>query len=745
MIVKNLLRRKGRTILTALGIGIGVAAIIVLSSLADGLEAGYQAVASGSKADFVLSDKAAYDITLSRVDESLGDALLAMPEVSAVSPMLQGLVQTEGTPYFFVFSYPADSFVLERFQVVEGVGLYSREADETRGKPLLLGSAAAESLDKSVGDIIRVGDSAFRVVGIYETGEALEEGAALLRMGDAQQLLEMQGAVNLFYVKVDDPALGERLQARIARQYPDLKLTTTGELTAHNEEADSIRGMATGIAVLALTIGGLGMTNAQLMAILERTREIGVLRALGWRRGRVLLMILGESILVGLAGGLIGIALAWLLLFTFSDALAAFGVTTALSLTLLGRAFLLVGLLGVIGGLYPAYRATQLQPVEALRYEGGSSGRRASRLPLGGMALQNLWRRRGRTLLTLGAIGFTVGAVMAVDAIARSVNSLMSGFFGGAEVVVRQADISDFAYSLLDERIGDRIAAMPEVAYVDGTLIGFATLQDIGWFFVLGYEPRGAAIEQFKVAEGRRVTNNHEIMIGASYADAHHIDVGETIDLGGTRFKVVGIYQGNAEFMELGGVVTLRAAQAYTGNPRKVQFFNVTLQDPRQADAVVEAINARFPEVHAAVAGEFAGQLPDMATMRALAGAISVLAALLGGVGMMNTMLMTVLERTREIGVLRALGWRRRKILFLILNEALALGLISAVVGVGVAFGLAWLLGRLPFYGDAFQPVWEAGVFVNAALIALALGLIGGLLPAIRASRMQPIEALRYE
>jgi putative ABC transport system permease protein len=111
----------------------------------------------------------------------------------------------------------------------------------------------------------------------------------------------------------------------------------------------------------------------------------------------------------------------------------------------------------------------------------------------------------------------------------------------------------------------------------------------------------------------------------------------------------------------------------------------------------------------------------------------------------MNTMLMTVLERTREIGVLRALGWRRRKILMLILNEALALGLLSVVVGVGVAFLLTWLLGRLPFYGDAFQPVWEAGVFVRAAVIALALGLIGGLFPAIRASRMQPIEALRYE
>jgi putative ABC transport system permease protein len=361
------------------------------------------------------------------------------------------------------------------------------------------------------------------------------------------------------------------------------------------------------------------------------------------------------------------------------------------------------------------------------------------------MALQNLWRRKGRTLLTLGAIGFTVGAVMVIDGISRSVNDMMGGFFGGAEVVVRQADISDFAYSLLDERIGDRIAAMPEVAYVDGTLIGFAAMPDVGWFFLLGYEPRGAAIEQFRVVEGERIVSNREIMVGSSTADAHDVDVGETLDVGGTRFKVVGIYEANAEFMELGGVISLRAAQAFTGNARKVQFLNVTLVNPRDADAVVEAINTQYPETHAAVAGEFAGQLPDMATLDAMAGGISVLAALLGGLGMMNTMLMTVLERTREIGVLRALGWRQGKILSLILKEALALGLFSAVVGVGVAFGLAELLGGLPFYGDAFQPVWEAEVFIRAAVIALALGLIGGLFPAIRASRMQPIEALRYE
>jgi ABC-type antimicrobial peptide transport system permease subunit len=745
MIFKNLFRRKERTLLTVLGIGIGVAAIIGLSSLADSLESGYQAVATGSKADFVLSDPEAYDIIISSVDESIGDDLLAMPEVETVSAMIQGLVQAEGTPYFFVFSYPADSFVLERFQVVSGVGLYSREADEMRGKPLLLGLAAAESLNKEVGDVIRVGDGTFRVVGIYETGEAFEEGAALLRTEDAQNLLGMQHKASLFYIRVKDPALGDRLKRRVERKYPALHLGTTADMANKDDQADSLRGMVIIVSILAVTIGGLGMMNAQLMSVMERTREIGVLRAVGWSSFRVLLMILGESLAVGLLGGLVGVGLAWLMLFLFSDQITAFGATTAIRPALLLRGFGLVFTLGLVGGLYPAHRASQLQPIEALRYEGGSAGKEAKRLPVGGLALQNLWRRKSRTLLTVGAIGITVGAVMALDAFMRGATGMMTGFFTGSEVVVRQADIADLSLSLLDERVGERIAAMPDVKYASGMLVGWADLEDMGWFVLMGHEPRGVSITEFNVIEGQRIATNHQIMVGHTFAEANDIEVGETLAVGSTRFRVVGIYEADVPFLEMGGVVTLRDAQVYTGHPRKVTLLAAYLHDPNKAQAVADEINASFPEVHAAVTGEFAEQLPDMQNASAMAGGMAVMATILGGVGMMNTMLMTVLERTREIGVLRALGWRRRQILGLILREALAMGAVGAAAGVGVAFGLAAVVNTLPFYGDAITPVWETSVFVRSVVIALTLGLLGGLYPAYRATRMQPVEALRYE
>ena len=179
LILKNLLRRRGRTILTIAGIGIGVAAIVALGAMAEGFEASYNSMLSGSQADYVISQPDAFDISMSAVDEELGEKLAVMPEVEAVSGMLEGFVQAEGIPYFFVFGYPEDSYILSRFQIVEGEPLDAPRSGHRQGKPLLLGSAVAETLEKSAGDTLRIGESVYRVVGIYETGEAFEDSAAV--------------------------------------------------------------------------------------------------------------------------------------------------------------------------------------------------------------------------------------------------------------------------------------------------------------------------------------------------------------------------------------------------------------------------------------------------------------------------------------------------------------------------------------------------------------------------------------
>ncbi len=142
------------------------------------------------------------------------------------------------------------------------------------------------------------------------------------------------------------------------------------------------------------------------------------------------------------------------------------------------------------------------------------------------------------------------------------------------EIMLRQADISDTSLSVIDDRVIDKIAAMPEVRSASGVVLAFPMLPEAGGFFIIfGYAPNEFAIQRYKVIEGEPITSNHQLMIGKSMAKTMNKGVGDTIDLSGVRFQIVGVYEFKIGFEEMGGVITLRdaaeiqrqAAQIYHG------------------------------------------------------------------------------------------------------------------------------------------------------------------------------------
>jgi ABC-type antimicrobial peptide transport system permease subunit len=744
MIFKNLSRRKGRTILTLLGIAIGVAAMIALGAVSRGMAAGFSAMSQGSEADLVLTQANAISALISSVDQDIADELRTWPEVADVDGVLLANAVTGDLSYLFLFGYDPEGFAIEHFPIVEGQSL--AEAKGTRGKPILLGQRAAEGMELGVGDSLHLGESTFRVVGIYETGDGFEDAGAVLPLVEAQGYAGQSRSVAMIYVQLKDPAEAERLRARVERRYPDLTLSTTSGFVEQEQMIEILDGAMMAISGLAIVIGGITMGNTLLMAVFERTREIGLLRSLGWRRRRVLALILGESLVLSLLGGLLGIGLGVAATFALSrsaSVLSAFG--SQFTPDLFTRALAVVFVLGLAGGAYPAWWASRLLPVEAMRYEGGSEGHMSRHLP-GGMTVRNLWRRRTRTSLTLLAIGVSIAAVVSLGAIAEGATFLITQIFRASQtdLFAIQADV-DADFSTIDERKGARIAARPGVEAVSGIIMTAVNTDEMPMLLVFGYHPREFAIRHFRVVEGEPLSGRRQVLLGRKAADAMGLSVGDTLRLLDSRFRVAGIYETGLSYEDIGVVIGMREAQSLVGKPRHVMYYGIKLHDPTQAEAVRDELGTLFPGIDFALTADVAEAMSDFRVMGQMVTSISALAVLIGTLGMLNTMLMSVLERTREIGVLRSLGWRRRQVLGMILKEALFLGAVGGVCGIAIGWGLSRLIGLAPGVFGAFEPMYTPGVFVQAVLVALLAGAIGGLYPAWRATQMRPVEALRYE
>jgi ABC-type antimicrobial peptide transport system permease subunit len=534
--------------------------------------------------------------------------------------------------------------------------------------------------------------------------------------------------------------------------FPDLSISKGSGNSAAEQWVGMIQAMAWGIAAIAIIVGGLGMMNTMVMSVFERTREIGVLRALGWRRSQVMTLILGEAAALSLIGGLIGVVLG-VSMVQAGSGIPGFGafLQGKYSPGLFAQGLLTALLLGTAGGLYPAWWASKLTPIEALRYEGGLSGsRRRGSKPNGPQlppALRDLGRRKVRTALTVLGIGVGVAAIVALNGISEGMIQQLNQVAGGSslgDLTLMQRGVPDMSLSAIDERVGRAIGAMPEVETTSGMVLGFSSQPGMTFFIILGLDPNSPPMRHFNLAEGRSIQRPNEILLGRAAADALKKGVADTLQVFNGVYRIVGIYETGVGFEEAGGVFALREAQTILSRPRQVSYLLVDVRNPQDVEAVRQAIERRFPDVKASTSSEFAQNTDDIQTLESMTGAIVFMALVVGGIVILNTMIMTIYERTREIGTLRALGWRKRRILGAVVREAVLLSTLAGLVGVLLGVGLVMLAGASPA-ASYLQGSFTPQMLAQAVAIAVVLGVLGGLYPAWRASRLSPVEALRYE
>jgi len=368
LILKNPFRNKTRSALAIVGIAVGIATIVALGLVTGGLKAATSETLKAGGSDLTVTE-ANSNFMSGTIDEARVNELSDISGVKNAAGVLRKTPTINnpvkgGFGSFSVNGIPRDKISVVDIDSVEGAMFSSGS------KEIILGKTAAESLEKKVGDSINLFGESFTITGIFETGNIMYDGAAFTSLDTLQNITNSQGEVSTIYVQVYDDTNLTELSQSIEATYPnELTASSASALSDRINEGLGIIDSATwAISLLAIFIGGVGVVNTMIMSIYERTREIGVLKAVGWRSRRILGMIMGESIVLTLIAAVVGTVLG-ILAAEAGLSLLSGKISPAYSLDVFVRGFLVAILVGVLGGIYPAYRASRLPPTEALRYE----------------------------------------------------------------------------------------------------------------------------------------------------------------------------------------------------------------------------------------------------------------------------------------------------------------------------------------------------------------------------------------
>ncbi len=387
-LLRNLGRRRLRTTLTVLGIVIGIWALVVFSSMANKINT---LVASGSDyyiGKVVVSDgsTSGFGIGLVPIDVGLADQVRALGGVGAVDPQVQMPFEDAkaagfGIPKLILGAVAGADGGLDRSHVTPAQGRLLTAADEG-SQVTVLGSDLARTFDVGIGDSIAIRGVSFQVVGILEPTLTAPDTTARLPLAAAQQLFlaslppKLAGALHasdLATQIVAYPAPGADPD-ELARRIKALGNVTTITSADWQEQVGTtnliFNAIILGVGIISLVVGGLSVINTMAMSVTERTREIGIKRAIGSSRRRIIRELVAEAALIGVIGGLIGLALAALVVYLANEAGRSSG-TSLFDLTA-GTALFAVAfstILGMVAGVVPAWNAARLDPVAALRYE----------------------------------------------------------------------------------------------------------------------------------------------------------------------------------------------------------------------------------------------------------------------------------------------------------------------------------------------------------------------------------------
>jgi putative ABC transport system permease protein len=360
LVVANLLRRWGRTVLAALGVAVGVTTIVALLGLTGGLSRSAGDLANLGRADFGVFQAGLADLTASSLPGSVTARIAGLPGVAAASPIQIVPHAIPADSSILTFGSQPESFLTRRLVLVSGT--------RAQGNQAMVGIGAAQRLHVRAGGSMMIDGMQVPVAAIYRSGISLEDGGVVLPLALSQRLSSRPGEVSMVAVSIS-PGYRERdVEHAVQRAVTGtLALGDPAEVARVDTNSRVINEASIVIAVLALLLGAVVVTNTMAMAVIERRGEFGVLAAVGWSRGRIARLILGESVAISLVGAIVGIGLGVLASELLVGALAAAAfVSPNITAWVLGRGLLVGVALGVLAAVFSMWQVMRVPPLKAL-------------------------------------------------------------------------------------------------------------------------------------------------------------------------------------------------------------------------------------------------------------------------------------------------------------------------------------------------------------------------------------------
>lgn len=858
MVLRNLRARWVRTVLTAAGIIVGVAAMVSVNatnnSTLNSINRFFDEAAGQS--DLVVETAAAGE----RFDEAALSTVQRFPGVVAAAPGIVGVTIPEseadgweeqygaggnlvpGTNFWLIGRDLAADEAIHTYKLVDGRLLNPGETAYN----MMLVETYAEEKGIEVGEDFAIlsptsGVVELRVVGLIakeEIGISNEGVVGITAVPVVQELFGAVGKIDQIELIVDETISGstanldlfrDELATRLGPEFTVKRPVSRGELVT-----DSLSSYQQGLnffSVVSLFVGSFLIYNAFAMTVVERTREIGMLRAVGTTQRQVIKIVLTEALLLGVVGSVAGVGFGLLLARGLVISMGNFAGQTISEVTATPQSLLtsvLVGLVvTLVAATVPALQAARISPLQALRVQGNTDERRwltlglkfgpltvaASILVLyyvpfrqsvafyigsgtifilllgatlcipvfanglewvirpltlflfgneGRLGSSNINRARGRTALTVAALMVGISMVVGINGLTNSfeqdIEQWLDSALGG-DLFVRSP-------LPMQPDLEGRLLALPEVAAVTATRIVasrlLTTTGDDEFALFVAIDPETyQTVRDLRIQDGlavpelmARLAQGGALYVGADVANKFDLDVGEIVTMetrrGRREFEIVAIVMdfGAGETPSVTG--SMADLQRYFG-VNDVNSFSVSLVEGAELTAVANIIENQLGRgKNLSVEGKeaFEEKIRSLsAEAFSLFDVLGLIGLVVAALGVINTMLMNVLERTRELGGLRSLGMSRRQVRRMILAEATTMGFIGAIFGVGFGAVLSdvFIIGLRSIGGFVLTSQVPVVPMIYSFFLAYLVALLAAWYPAVRASQVNIIAAIKNE